>query len=111
MSQKRTKRNADFDDVMVRYKQEKKICYGVYGYTQRMLAYNSNKIEGNTLTPEQTGSHFETGTFDGALIRARDVDEMTGHFLMFNEMLKNDPLTHSLIKKYHKALNPGCLKI
>ena len=23
---------------------------GVYGYTQRVLAYNSNKIEGSTLT-------------------------------------------------------------
>lgn len=27
---------------------------GVYAYTQRLLAYNSNKIEGSTLTEEQT---------------------------------------------------------
>ena len=31
---------------------------GVYAYTQRAMAYNSNKIEGSTLTPEQTASLF-----------------------------------------------------
>lgn len=27
---------------------------GVYGYTQRTMAYNSNRIEGSTLTEKQT---------------------------------------------------------
>lgn len=35
---------------------------GVYAYTQRAMAYNSNKIEGSTLTPEQTASLFDNGT-------------------------------------------------
>ena len=35
---------------------------GVYAYTQRTMAYNSNKIEGSTLTPEQTASLFDEGT-------------------------------------------------
>ena len=34
---------------------------GVYAYTQRAMAYNSNKIEGSTLTPEQTASLFDNG--------------------------------------------------
>lgn len=34
---------------------------GVYAYTQRLLAYNSNKIEGSTLTEEQTASLFDNG--------------------------------------------------
>ena len=34
---------------------------GIYGFTQRMLAYNSNKIEGSTLTEEQTASLFDEG--------------------------------------------------
>ena len=29
---------------------------GVYAYTLRVMAYNSNNIEGSTLTPEQTAS-------------------------------------------------------
>ena len=35
---------------------------GVYRYTQRSMAYNSNRIEGSTLTEKQTASMFETGT-------------------------------------------------
>ncbi len=34
---------------------------GIYGFTQRLMAYNSNKIEGSTLTEEQTASLFDTG--------------------------------------------------
>lgn len=84
---------------------------GVYALTQRMLAYNSNKIEGSTLTEKQTASLFDTGTLssEDAVIRAKDVEEMTGHFLMFNEMLKTYslPLSHNLIKSYHYKLKSG----
>ena len=84
---------------------------GVYALTQKMLAYNSNKIEGSTLTENQTASLFETGTVyaDGEIIKAKDIEEMTGHFSMFNEMLKSydQPLSHELIKKYHFRLKSG----
>lgn len=84
---------------------------GVYALTQRMLAYNSNRIEGSTLTEKQTASLFDTGTLtsEDALIRAKDVEEMTGHFLMFNEMLRtyDQPLSHALIKRYHYKLKSG----
>lgn len=55
---------------------------GVYALTQRKLAYNSNRIEGSTLTEKQTASIFETGTIraDGSIFRAKDVEEMTGAF-------------------------------
>lgn len=61
----------------------------VYAYTQRLLAYNSNKIEGSTLTKEQTASLFDHGTLPRSedYYRAKDVEEMNGHFLMFNRML------------------------
>lgn len=84
---------------------------GVYALTQRMLAYNSNRIEGSTLSEEQTASLFETGTVfaDAEIIKAKDIEEMNGHFLMFNEMLKTylEPLSHELIKKYHFRLKSG----
>ncbi|WP_243107224.1 hypothetical protein [Butyricicoccus sp. OF10-2] len=71
---------------------------GVYAFAQRTLAYHSNRIEGSTLTEKQTASLFDTGTLtsEDALIRAKDIEEMTGHFLMFNEMLKTyqEPLSH-----------------
>lgn len=34
---------------------------GIYAYTQRTFAYNSNKIEGSMLTEEQAASLFDTG--------------------------------------------------
>ena len=84
---------------------------GVYAFAQRTLAYHSNRIEGSTLTEKQTASLFDTGTLtsEDALIRAKDVEEMTGHFLMFNEMLKTyaEPLSNELIKRYHYKLKSG----
>lgn len=84
---------------------------GVYAYTQRLLAYNSNKIEGSTLTEEQTASLFDNGTLPKSddYYRAKDVEEMNGHFLMFNKMLDtlDMPLTQELIKKFHYELKSG----
>ncbi len=84
---------------------------GVYAYTQRLLAYNSNKIEGSTLTEEQTASLFDNGTLPKSddYYRAKDVEEMNGHFLMFNRMLDTleEPLTQELIKQFHFELKSG----
>ena len=84
---------------------------GVYAYTQRLLAYNSNKIEGSTLTEEQTASLFDNGTLPKSddYYRAKDVEEMNGHFLMFNKMLDtlDEPLTQELVKKFHYELKSG----
>lgn len=84
---------------------------GVYGFTQRLLAYNSNKIEGSTLTEEQTASLFDTGTLPKSddYYRAKDVEEMNGHFLMFNKMLATlqEPLSQELIKTFHYELKSG----
>lgn len=84
---------------------------GVYAYTQRLLAYNSNKIEGSTLTEEQTASLFDNGTLPKSddYYRAKDVEEMNGHFLMFNKMLDTleEALSENLIKQFHYELKSG----
>lgn len=84
---------------------------GIYGFTQRLMAYNSNKIEGSTLTEEQTASLFDTGTLPKSddYYRAKDVEEMNGHFLMFNKMLETleQPLSQELIKQFHYELKSG----
>ena len=36
---------------------------GVYAYTQRAMAYNSNKIEGGKLTEDETEEIFSTNSF------------------------------------------------
>ena len=84
---------------------------GVYAYTQRLLAYNSNKIEGSTLTEEQTASLFDNGTLPKSddFYRAKDVEEMNGHFLMFSRMLDtlSESLSQKLIKQFHYELKSG----
>lgn len=85
---------------------------GVYSYTQKAMAYNSNKLEGSTFTSEQTASLFDTGTViaeDGFVLRAKDVEEMNGHFKLFNEIVKSlgAPLSSDLIKRFHYQLKAG----
>ena len=102
-----------FDFLMGRFKieREKFDRSGVYAYTQRLLAYNSNKIEGSTLTEEQTASLFDNGTLPKSddYYRAKDVEEMNGHFLMFNRMLDTlgEALSQDLIKQFHYELKSG----
>lgn len=94
-----------------RIEREKFDRSGVYAYTQRLLAYNSNKIEGSTLTEEQTASLFDHGTLPKSndYYRAKDVEEMNGHFLMFNKMLDTleESLSTNLIKQFHYELKSG----
>ena len=104
----------DFLDFLLeRFKieREKFDRSGVYAYTQRLLAYNSNKIEGSTLTEEQTASLFDNGTLPKSddYYRAKDVEEMNGHFLMFNKMLDtlDEVLSQELIKQFHYELKSG----
>ncbi|MFI3237435.1 MAG: Fic family protein [Lachnospiraceae bacterium] len=85
---------------------------GVYAFTQKNMAYNSNKIEGSTLTSEQTASLFDTGTIYSTqelTYRAKDIEEMNGHFKMFNEVLKtiDKPLSPEMIKSFHFSLKTG----
>ena len=84
---------------------------GIYAYIQKIAAYNSNKIEGNRLTLEQTESLFDSGTLPKSedYYRAKDVEEMNGHFLMFNYMLDTlqEPLSQEMIKRTHYELKSG----
>lgn len=85
---------------------------GIYGYMQRTMAYNSNRIEGSTLTKGQTANIFETGTLNAEkdiIYRTKDIEEMTGHFRMFNQTIQRieEPLSEDNIKQMHYNLKVG----
>lgn len=61
MGENRNKEFLEFLLERFKIEREKFDRSGVYAYTQRLLAYNSNKIEGSTLTEEQTASLFDHG--------------------------------------------------
>ena len=70
------------DELIRRFQIERKKFdrSGIYAYTQRAMAYNSNKIEGSTLNEEQTAALFDTGTLpsNDDYYRAKDVEETNG---------------------------------
>lgn len=91
--------------------QKRRDYFGIYAITQILSAYHSNNLEGNLLTEEQTASLFDTGNLPKTddFYRAKDIEEMNGHFLMFNLMISTleQPLTEDLIKKFHYELKSG----
>lgn len=103
--------NTDALVWVLKTEHERKDRSGLYGYTQRTMAYNSNHIEGSTLTEDQTALLFEEGYLPATddIYKTKDVEEMTGHFMMFNRMMSyiGQPLTEEMIKGFHYELKAG----
>ncbi len=81
---------------------------GIYNKMQVDFAYNSNHIEGSSLTHEQTRYIYETRTIgDTALVN--DVFEAANHFRCFDYILNtiNKPLSEKTIKELHGMLKAG----
>ena len=86
----------------------------LYHKTQLDFAYNTNHIEGSTITSDETMSIYDTGTiFTSAdkVISLKDMTETKNHFTLFKFMLDtiDSELTEELIKKYHFILKNGTL--
>ena len=84
---------------------------GIYHKTQIELTYNSNHIEGSSLTHEQTRYIFETNTIgveDGSL-NVDDVIETANHFRLVSLIIDNarTVLTEEFIKELHLFLKNG----
>ena len=86
----------------------------LYHKTQIDFAYNTNHIEGSTITPDETASIFESGTIlanNDKVIVLKDATETKNHFTLFKYMLDtlDNPLDEDMIKKYHFILKDGTL--
>ena len=86
----------------------------LYYKTQLDFAYNTNHIEGSTITPDETESIYDTGTIltsKDKVIVLKDVTETKNHFTLFKYMLDtiNDELSEEMIKKFHFILKEGTL--
>ena len=84
---------------------------GIYHKTQIELTYNSNHIEGSSLTYEQTRYIFETNTIDveNGSLNVDDVIETANHFRLVSLIIDNakSVLTEEFIKKLHLLLKNG----
>lgn len=97
---------------MLREQKDMKLKGNLYHNTQITFAYNTNHIEGNTLTEDQTRYIFETNTilFEGDTIaKVDDILETSNHFKLVDYMLDvaDKKLTEKMIKEFHKILKDG----
>lgn len=106
----------DFSNVNVlkalREQKEMKLKGNLYHQTQVSFAYNTNHIEGSTLTEDQTRYIFETNTilFEGdTVVKVDDILETSNHFKLVDYMLDvaDKKLTEKMIKEFHKILKDG----
>ena len=104
----------EFSDnpLLNRLKEEKdiKLKGGIYYKTQIALTYNSNHIEGSTLTEDQTRMIFETNTLGETNgVKVDDIVETNNHFRCVDIIIDNakKPLTEKFIKELHYTLKIG----
>lgn len=86
----------------------------LYHKTQLDFTYNTNHIEGSTITPDETASIYDTGTIltiKDKVIVLKDAAETKNHFTSFKYMLDtiDDKLSEDMIKKFHFILKDGTL--
>lgn len=88
-----------------------KIKGGIYHKIQVELTYNSNHIEGNKLTHDQTRYIFETNTIGitDCAVNIDDIVETANHFKCIDMVIDNaaKPLSETFIKQLHLTLKNG----
>ena len=90
---------------------------GIYHKLQIDFAFNSNHIEGSSLSHEQTRYIFETKTIGVGIggseqaVKVNDVIETVNHFRCFDYIIDtySSELTENYIKKLHSILNNGVM--
>ena len=100
--------------LLERLKDERDQSYsnGIYHWSQLNFAYNSNHMEGNSLTPFQTQTLFDRDsliTENNQSVKVNDIIETRNHFQGFDFILDNckEPLSEDMIKELHRILQSG----
>lgn len=98
---------------ILREQKEMRLKGNLYHITQINFAYNTNHIEGSTLTEEQTRYIYETNTLvlenGNDKANVDDIIETANHFKLVDYMLDvaDKTLTSDMIKEFHKMLKTG----
>ena len=103
--------NVDLNKLKLELIEQRKSKFkgNIYHYSQVNFAYNSNKIEGGKLSPDETEEIFETDSFipkrDDA-IKFDDLTEMKNHFRLFDYCLDtiDEPLSKDMMIEMNKIL-------
>lgn len=86
---------------------------GIYHKLQIDMAYNSNRIEGSSLSHEQTRFIWETQTIavDNSVTFVDDIVETLNHFQCLDYLLEtiDESLSENLIKEFHRILKTSTM--
>ncbi|MBD5219672.1 MAG: Fic family protein [Bacteroidales bacterium] len=97
--------------AILREQKEAKTTGGIYHRVQIDLTYNSNHIEGSSLTHDQTRYIFETNTIGigETAVNVDDIIETTNHFRAIDYIIDETEgkLTERYIKHLHYLLKSG----
>lgn len=90
----------------LRDEKQNKISNGIYHELQVRMTYNSNHIEGSTLTEDQTRLIFETNTIDCDNVLVDDIIETVNHFRAIDYVIDiaEIELNEEIIKHLHFLL-------
>jgi len=95
----------------IKYQRSKNNHFGIYEYIQVNLAYSSNRMASNRLTREQVEDLYRTKKLSVSFepTKVDDIIEIMNHFICVREMVDTimEPLTPSLIRRYHYCLTYG----
>ena len=110
----RTNKSLKPRDLLTVLKEEKSLGIrgGIYHKIQVMMTYNSNHIEGSTLTQEQTRLIYETrGVINNknSVLNVDDLLETMNHFRCIDMVIdySKRQLSETFIKKLHSSLKQG----
>ena len=97
---------------VLREQKNMKLKGNLYHNTQITFAYNTNHIEGSTLTEDQTRYIYETNTLlaeKDSIMDLDDILETVNHFKLVDYMLDvaDKKLTENMIKDFQKILKEG----
>jgi len=97
---------------ILKEQKDMKLKGNIYHNTQIAFTYNTNHMEGSTLTEDQTRFIFETNTIlfeNRTIANVNDIIETTNHFKLIDYMIDKakEELTEEMIKEFHKILKTG----
>lgn len=95
--------------AMIEHERKNNIRNGLYDYLTITMAYESGKIDQNTLTLSDTETLYHKGIVATGGHHIDHIVETNNHFELMQFMLETikEPLTERLIKEYHYTLKKG----
>lgn len=97
--------------TQIKAQRKKNNHFGIYEYLQVNLAYSSSRMASNRLTREQVEDLYRTNKLSVSFepTKVDDIIEIMNHFICTKEMVDTimEPLSSSLIRRYHYCLTYG----